>query len=156
MFWNTNDPFRELEKLQSEINRYFGGPLAGDRPGASWRTLAPGFSARMYPPLNLRQEADNVVVEALAPGIDPESFKVSVVQNQHGIEGEKTAGAPEGIKPEAYHRNERGAGRFIRTLQLPVEIDADGVKATYRRGVLTVTLPKSHAARTRQIAVSVA
>jgi HSP20 family protein len=62
---------------------------------------------------------------------------------------------PEAIKPEAFHRSERSAGKFVRTIELPVEVDADNVKAEYKHGILRVALPKVEAAKAKQISVSV-
>lgn len=149
------DPIREMEQLHGEINRLFDG-RSSDRWALPFSRFSflPGEAARSYPLLNLHEETDAYRVDALAPGIDPASLKVSVVNRQLTIEGEKTA-AGEDIKPEAYHRCERSTGRFVRTLTLPVEIDAAKVTAEYRNGLLSVTLPKAESARPRQIAVSV-
>ncbi len=71
------------------------------------------------------------------------------------ISGEKRR-HPEDIKPEAFHRSEREAGRFRRSIELPLEVDAAKVKADYRTGLLLVTLPKSERAKPKQIPVQVA
>jgi HSP20 family protein len=60
------------------------------------------------------------------------------------------------VSADAYHRNERAAGRFVRSIELPVEVDREGVKADYRRGLLLISLPKSAVAKPRQIPISVA
>jgi HSP20 family protein len=70
------------------------------------------------------------------------------------ISGEKRR-HPEDIKPEAFHRSERAAGKFVRTIELPVEVDANQVTAQYKHGILMVTLPKATAAKPKQISVSV-
>jgi HSP20 family protein len=92
-------------------------------------------------------------VEALAPGINSESLNLTVVRNTLTVAGEKPA--PAGVAPEAFHRSERAAGKFIRTIDLPVEVNADKVSARYTDGLLTITLPKAEAAKPRQIKVSV-
>ena len=69
------------------------------------------------------------------------------------ISGEKRR-HPENIKPEAFHRSERSAGKFVRTVELPVEVNADQVKAEYKHGILVVTLPKAETAKPKQISVS--
>jgi len=149
------DPMRELDQVHREIDRLFDGD--------SWNrwswpfsrfSFLPGRSARSYPLLNVREEADAYHVDALAPGIDTESLKVSVVNNQLVIEGEKKSTDGE-IKPEAYHRSERSIGRFVRSLTLPIEINAAKVKAEYRNGMLTIALPKAESAKPRQISVNV-
>jgi len=94
-----------------------------------------------------------VVEEALAPGVDPKSLELSVVQGSLTIKGEKPGLAQ--VSAEAYHRNERAAGRFLRTIELPAEVEADKVRADYRNGLLLITLPKVEAARPRQIPLTV-
>jgi len=118
------------------------------------RGLFTGAASRMYPALNLAEDKDSYFIEALVPGVDPQSIEVSVLRDQLRIAGTKAAINPD-IKPEAFHRNERGAGAFTRTLTLPTEIDGDQVKADYKNGVLLLTLPKHAASKPKQIAVSV-
>ncbi len=153
MTLRTWDPFRELELLRREVERVF------DDAG-SWKwpfsrvSFLPGVSARVYPMLNVNDDKDNIYVEALAPGLEPESIEVTVLQNVLRIAGKKTP-ITEDIKPEAFHRSERGAGSFVRTLTLPSEVDSDKITAQYKNGLLLLTLPKHEKAKPKQITVSV-
>ena len=70
------------------------------------------------------------------------------------ISGQKKA-PPDDIKPEAFHREERASGKFVRTITLPVEIDDSKVSAEYKNGLLLITLPKSEKAKPKQISVQV-
>jgi len=81
-------------------------------------------------------------------------LKLSVHQNTLVIEGEKLASG-KGLKPEAFHRSERAAGRFIRSIELPMGIDATKVTADYTNGLLMVTLPKMEQVKPRQIDVTI-
>lgn len=148
--WNTN---REFEVLRREINRAFES-LGVD--GGSWPfsrvSFLPGRSARAYPLLNMSEDASAVYIEALAPGVDPDSLSVTMVRNQLSISGEKLGAEGEG-KPMKVHRNERSAGRFARTLNLPVDVDEGKIRADYRNGLLLITLPKAEEAKPRQITV---
>ncbi len=148
------DPIQELELLRREMDNLFRSLDEGwlDIPSLEYSFL-PGISARTYPLINMAEDKDNVYVEALAPGINPETLEVSVLNNTIRIAGEKTA--VKDVKPEAFHRNERGAGKFIRTISLPVEVNADKVKAEYKDGILLLTLPKAESAKPKQISVSV-
>ena len=93
-------------------------------------------------------------LEALAPGVDPATLDLSVVGNTLSITGEKRRVAGD-VKPEAFHRSERATGKFVRHLQLPVEVDENRVHADYKDGLLIVTLPKAEKAKPKQIAVQV-
>jgi HSP20 family protein len=104
--------------------------------------------------MNVLHDADNVYVEVLAPGLNPESIQVSVLQGILQVSGDKQA-LSDLIKPEAFHRAERGGGRFSRSLTLPCEVDAAKVRAEYRSGILTVTLAKAEAAKPRRVVVKV-
>ncbi len=146
------DPFREMESLRREIDRLFSG--VSGRGGLGRISFLPGLSARAYPLLRVQDEAAEIKVEALAPGLDLEALQVSVINDQLRIEGRKVG--PQDVKPEAWHRSERSAGSFVRTLTLPAPIEPDQIEAEYRNGILTIRLPKAAHARPRQINVKVA
>ncbi len=150
------DPFRELDHLRREVERMFQD-YGVNLPGGAARRPAflPGQAARgMYPLLNISDDENNIYVEALAPGVDPQTFDVAVQDNSLRISGEKQA-LSEDINPDAYHRQERSAGRFTRTLDLPVKVNTENMEAQYREGVLHLTLPKAESAKPRQIQVKV-
>ncbi len=147
------DPFREMETLRREIDRALTNALPGMSPGSGTATFLPGRAARAYPLVNVSEDRDNVYVEALAPGIDPQALNLTVVRNTLTISGEKTG--PRDVPAEAYHRSERAAGKFFRTIELPVEVDSNRVQARYANGLLTITLPKSEAAKPKQIQIEV-
>jgi HSP20 family protein len=143
-----------MEALRDEIDRAF--EQFGFRPEPFFQTaFLPGRAARRYPLINLHEDRDTLYVEALAPGVEPGSLELSVVGHTLTISGEKQR-HPEDIKPEAFHRSEREAGRFKRSIELPLEVDSSNVKADYRHGLLLVTLPKADRAKPQQIAVQVA
>jgi len=149
--WRNWNPFAEMDALRREIDRV----IEGFSPKwTGWRSVfLPGIAARNYPLLNVAEDAENVIVEALAPGLDVETLQVSVKGDTLTVQGEKKPLT--GVKPEAYHRSERATGKFVRTLELPSEIDEGKVKAEYAAGLLTITLPKAERAKPKQIAVKV-
>jgi HSP20 family protein len=106
---------------------------------------------RPFPPLNVWEEGDAVFVEAELPGFTMDRLEVTIVGNELTIAGER----PETKLPEdgVYHRRERRAGRFTRTLTLTVPINVDAVTAEMSNGVLLVRLPKAETARPRKIEV---
>jgi len=147
--WN---PFAEMDALRREIDRVFQGYL----PGGSWRPASaflPGTSARSYPLMNVSETPEEYVVEALAPGLDPETLEVTVKGNVLTLSGEKKE--LEGVAPEQYHRSERSTGKFVRTLTLDADVNEKKVGASYVNVMLVVTLPKAESAKPKKIAVSV-
>jgi HSP20 family protein len=145
------DAFRELERIRREMDRVFES--AG--PARTWPLgFLPGAGARQYPRVNVLEGPEGFLVEALAPGVDPKTLDLNVKKNVLTISGEKKG--PEGAKQEAYHRSERSAGRFLRTLELPTDVDGEKVKATYTDGILRVTLPRPEAAKPKRIQVEMA
>jgi HSP20 family protein len=150
---STWNPWHDIEALQRDIDRAFN--KAGQTNGASFRSaFLPGRAARQYPLVNLFEDRDHIYVEALAPGIDPASIDMTIMRNVLTLSGEKRR-LPADLKPEAIHRSERAAGKFVRRIELPIEIAPDQVKAEYKHGLLLVTLPKAAAAKPQQIHVSV-
>jgi HSP20 family protein len=154
MALRTWDPFRELETLRREFDRVFGEMNGNGGSPFARAAFLPGRGARMYPMVNIRDDRDNLYLEALAPGLDPNSVELTVHNGTLRIEGEKQAISTD-IKPEQWHRSERSAGRFVRTISLPAEVNSEGVKAQYRNGLLYITLPKTEKAKPKQITVEV-
>ena len=149
--WN---PFEEMEALRREIDQAFEG--YGVRQDPSRRVaFLPGSSPRRYPLVNLFEEKDKIYLEALTPGIDPQSLNVQIMHNRLTLSGEKIRITPD-VKPEAFHRSERASGKFVRTIDLPVEVDESAIRAEYKNGVLVVTLPKAEKAKPKQISISIA
>ncbi|NQU42373.1 Hsp20/alpha crystallin family protein [bacterium] len=152
--WNW-DPLQEMEDIYRDFHRTFGRLGA---PRWTWpfarTSFLPGRAARAYPLLNMHEDADALHIEALAPGVDPDSLKVNIVGDQISIAGEKRD-LGDKVKPEEYHRNERAVGSFVRTVALPIAIQPDKVEARYENGLLTVKLPKAEEARPKQISVKV-
>ena len=146
--WN---PFNELEALRRNIDRAFEGFGLGQFPGRRVAFL-PGREPRRYPLVNLLEDKDNVYVEALTPGVDPESLSITAMQNRLTLAGEKSG--VKDVESQAFHRNERASGKFVRTIDLPVAIDDAKIKAEYKNGLLVVTLPKAEKAKPRQIHVT--
>lgn len=131
----------ELSRFQDEMDRAF----ASLTDKGAW----PGL-ANSYPLLNLWEDDHNYYAEAELPGMPLDALEIFVAQgNQLTIEGERKPAEAAGT----WHRQERGFGRFSRTIGLPSDVDADKVEAKLDQGILRVTLPKSEKARPRRIAV---
>lgn len=137
--YRTLTPWQEMARLQREMNQLFSDffPNTGV-------TRAAG-----YPAMNVWSNADNAVVTAELPGINPDDIDISVTGNVLTLSGERKAEAPaEGAR---YHRQERSFGRFTRTFELPFQVDANNVEAHFRNGVLQVMLPRAEADKPKKI-----
>ncbi len=146
-------PWQTLEMLRREIDKVFNETDSRSEPFVRTAFL-PGRAARRYPLINLSEDTEAVYVEALAPGVDPDTIQLSVVGNTLSIAGEKRRVAGD-VNPEAFHRSERATGKFVRHIALRVAVDENTVKAEYKYGLLTVRLPKTEKAKPKQIAVQV-
>ena len=146
-------PFADIEALRQEIDRAFEGFGLGQAPSRRVAFL-PGREPRRYPLINLLEDKDNYYIEALTPGVDPQSMNVTATQGRLTLAGEKASVG--NIKLEAFHRNERASGRFVRAVDLPGEMNETQIQAEYKNGLLVVTLPKAEKAKPKQINVKVA
>jgi len=143
MLARTMNDFAPLMRLQDGMNRWFEN-FFEDVP--QLRGHAAG-----YPGLNLWEDGDTARVEAELPGLGMDDIEIYVQGNQLTVSGERKAASEPG--EAVYHRRERAAGRFSRTLTLPWEVDADRVEAKLHNGVLTVTLPKCESCKPRKVKV---
>ena len=148
--WNA---FADMENLRREVDRAFEEFAATQSP-ASRAAFLPGRGPRRYPLINLLEDKENLYIEALTPGVEPQSLSVSVMRNRLTLSGEKTRIQGD-VKPEAFHRSERSSGKFVRTFDLPVEVDEGKIQAEYKNGLLVITLPKPEKAKPRQVNVKV-
>lgn len=103
-------------------------------------------------PVDLLDNGTELVVKASLPGVKPEDVSISILKNTLTIRA--FAGADDDIHGATYLRQERKASAFIRTLSLPLPVEAEQAEAHYKNGVLTLTLPKAASVRPRIIQVS--
>ena len=149
--WN---PLAEMENLRRDIDRAF--EEFGTPQGTANRVaFLPGRGPRRYPLINLSEDKDNLYIEALTPGVDPQTLDVSVLRNRLTVSGQKIR-IPADVKPEAFHRSERSSGKFVRTFDLPLEVNDEQIQAEYKNGLLLITLPKAEKAKPRQVNVKIA
>ena len=104
-----------------------------------------------YPPINVFRKGDEFVVLAEVPGVKKSDLDVQVKGNTIRLSGTKAVGYPE---QAGVHRRERLGGRFDRALTLPVEIDAEGVRAECRDGILALLLPRAARDKPRTVQVT--
>ena len=141
--WPT---FGRLSSLRDQLDRLFESPLA-EWTGTS--QLLSGWT----PALDVHEDKENFIVKAELPGMKREDIDVSLHDGALSISGERKSETKH--EDAEVHRTERFFGRFQRTVALPASVAADKVKAQYKDGVLTVTLPKTEEAKPKQIDVSV-
>lgn len=103
-----------------------------------------------YPRTNLYDKGDQFELVAEVPGLAKDDLDVKIQGNYLEISGKREVKTPEGYRP---HRNERGSATFTRSLTLPSDVDSTKVSATLNDGILVLTLPKSEAAKPRQISI---
>lgn len=140
------EPVRELASLQDEVERLFRQVFGGE--GAV--TSAGAFS----PALDIEERDDAFVLHVELPGVSPDEVEVSLEDDVLVISGERRFYDEK--SSDNFRRVERRFGRFYRAVRLPERIDADRVTATYKDGVLTVTVPKAPEARPRRVKVTAA
>lgn len=144
------DPFRELEEMSTRLNRLFGRSLP---------TLAQGDKDAMAmidwaPSVDIAETAEEYQIKAELPEVKKEDVKVSVDNGMLRIEGERKHEKEE--KGKKWHRVERSYGSFLRTFTVPDNADATKVSAEFKKGVLSVHLPKSATAKPKSVEVKVA
>ena len=138
--------FGRLSSLRDELDRLFESPWA---ELARTSQLLSGWT----PALDVHEDKDNFVVQAELPGMKREEIDVSLHDGALSISGERKA--EKKYEEAEVYRTERFFGKFQRTVTLSTPVAADKVKAQYKDGVLTITLPKTEAAKPKQINVNV-
>jgi len=128
------------DRFDEFLNRFFGGSESELFGGGGW-----------CPALDISEKDDSVVVRVELPGLKGDEIDISVDRNMLTISGEKKADS-ESSGENSYHV-ERRYGKFTRTISLPGEVDTAKIEAAQHEGVLTITVPKSEAAKPRKISV---
>jgi HSP20 family protein len=137
--------WRDMDVLRRGMDSLWDR-FTGERP-TEW------LRGEWVPSLDVSETKDKVVVKAEAPGIDPKEIDISLSNGILTLKGEKKKEREE--KDESYHLIERSYGSFSRSVRLPAEVQEDQVKASYKDGILTITLPKTERAKERSIKIEV-
>lgn len=142
------DPFQDLITLQDRMNQIFEQTLArsrGEREG--------GVASAWSPPVDIYETADSLMLKAELPGLSKEDIDIQVRDNRLTLKGERRH--EKEVKEENYLRVERAYGAFQRVFSLPTDIQPDKIRATFKDGVLEVSIPKAEAAKPKHIKVEV-
>ena len=137
------DQFGLARGLEDEVDRLFSG--------WGWPAGIRAVRRGTFPPINVGATPERLDVYLFAAGLDPQSIDLSIQQNVLTISGSRPSPANEQAN---YYRRERFSGDFRRVVALPDDVDSEGTRASYRDGVLHITVPRREAARPRQITVN--
>jgi HSP20 family protein len=138
--------FGRLSNLRDEIDRLFEAPLS------EW-VHTPSVFGGWTPAIDLVENKESVVVRAELPGMKKEDIEVTLHEGTLNIAGERKS--EKKFEEAGLYRSERFFGRFQRAIAIPAAVAGDKVKADYKDGILTITLPKTEEAKPKQIDVSV-
>lgn len=135
------DPFETLFNFQQALDQL---------RASAW--LEAGLSGQgAFPPLNVFRKDHDVIVIAEVPGLKKEDLSIEAKGNTMRIAGTKSIALGD---KTSVHRRERRSGRFDRTVTLPIEIDAERIKAECRDGLLAIFLPRAEQDKPRAIAIN--
>ena len=140
------DLFQEMDMLRREMDQAF----SGSGLGFFGPSFLPGIGTRSYPRINLSEDDGNYYLEALVPGIESKALDLNVMQRTITLAGERKEAEDRNY---TWHRQERGTGKFIRTIDLAANIDTSKVDAECKNGVLFITLPKQESEKPKKIAL---
>ncbi|MBI4965219.1 MAG: Hsp20/alpha crystallin family protein [Desulfomonile tiedjei] len=137
----------EFDRLQRGMDELFGALTGTRRPWQEpfWR------EARLFPLINVKESDASFTVTAEIPGMKSEDLEIKVEGDLLTLKGERKP--YEMNEGASYHRRERATGTFQRSLTLPTRVNPDNVTATYKHGVLTITLNKEPATAPKQIKI---
>lgn len=140
------DPFRGLSDIQGEVNRlfdsFFGRPSVAAQGGRAWMPL-----------VDMHETKDDLTLRVDLPGVREKDVTVSITGDWLTIRGERRF--EEEQTGNQYLHVERVYGKFERRVQLPVAVQSDKVKATYRDGVLQITLPKAEEVKPKEVKIEI-
>ena len=138
-------PTSDLLDIRNEMNRTFDD-FFGRRP--SWIALR---ERAWSPNVDIAETDEEITVKAELPGMTKEDVNISITDNILTLKGEKKQ--EKEIKEENYHRVERSYGSFQRSFVLPMGIQSEKVKATFKNGVLNINIPKAEEVKPKQIEI---
>ena len=140
-------PSREMEEIGRRFEDVFGRPFL---PGI-WRVF-PSEELVWAPAIDVLEKEDRFVVKVELPGVKEEDVNVTVSGSTLTIEGEKKAESE--VKKKGYYYSETSYGSFSRSITIPPTVDASKIEASYDKGVLEITIPKTPEVKPKKIAVA--
>jgi HSP20 family protein len=141
------EPYRDLVTAQRDFERLFRDAFSSQRGETELSTRS------WAPPVDIYETEEAIVLKAELPGVDPKDVEVRVEDNTLFLKGERKF--EKEVKEQNYHRVERSYGSFARSFSLPNSISTDKVKAEFKDGMLTLTMPKREEAKPKTIKIDV-
>ena len=146
-YLTTRRPMRNLFNLHNQMEKVFSDLFAShegetDTEGTTW-----------MPTVDISETGNGFEIRAELPGVSEKDVNVSVIDNLLTIKGEKHQ--EEETDGKDYHRVERRYGSFQRSFTLPRHIETDAIKAEFKDGVLTLSIPKAEAAKPTEVPITV-
>ena len=140
-------PLRDFERMTREMDRFWDSFLEGGLRKRGEKT------DEWFPALDISETKNDIVVKTEIPGLDQKDIDISLSDGVLTIKGEKKQ--EKESEKENYHLVERSYGTFIRSVRLPQEVQSNKINASYKNGVLKVTLPKSAETKKKEIKIKV-
>jgi HSP20 family protein len=142
--WN---PWKEMVSMRERMNRMFDDSLF--HPDRREDGLGMGVWS---PAVDMFEKDDTVVIKAELPGLDRKDISLDLQNGILTLKGERKH--ENEVKDENFYRREMSYGKFVRSFSLPVEVDADKIKAEFQNGLLTIEVPKPEQHKPKQITVN--
>ena len=139
------DPFDELTLLRNRMDRLFGRFFEEEQPGNT--------PNRWLPAADILETRDALVFKTELPGFEEKDINIEIENDVLKISGERKF--EETTKEKTYQRVERAYGKFFRTFNLPMNVNADKIIATFNNGLLELTVPKKEEAKPKKIALEI-
>jgi HSP20 family protein len=141
------DPYRDVGTLQERMNRLF------DEMWGRGRREDESVTGNWMPSVDVKETKDALQIFAEVAGVDPKDVEVTVESGVLTLKGQRNF--EKAVEGEAYHRVERAYGSFERSFTLPTNVEPEKIQATYRNGVLQLSLPKREEAKPKSIAIKI-
>lgn len=147
------NPARDLLNVEREFNRMFNS--LGSRFGITHKgDIDEEYDNAVWMPLtDISEDSDNFYLKADLPGIKKEDVKISYTDGAISISGERSQ--EKETKEKKFHRIERSYGKYYRSFNVPTEIKEDKIKAEFKDGQLTITVPKADEVKPKEIDIKV-
>lgn len=136
-------PMREMMAMQEQMNRLMNDTLGRPADEMDYGTWLPA--------VDLREEEHRFVLDVELPGMRKEDIEIHLENGILSVRGERRFEMQE--KKENYHRIERAYGKFSRSFSLPTRVNAEGIAASYKDGLLEVSVPKAEESKPKKIAI---